>query len=172
MQTSLVLQASLLPKKGSQHSKSGGHSKTLRIVNLLSRSIFSTVGFFEIVDLNKPALKTPLNITTNIRNDPAVLRIRRDSKLTTHITQWFTISQTRWTSLAFYRGQKGPSLENSEKNLKRGKNSKKSRKLLFFKFFFRVFDSFSTLFRLFSCFFDPGAERPREPLFRLFFGVF
>ena len=43
---SLVLQASLLSKKGSQHSKFGGVVKTLRIVNLLSRSLFATAGSF------------------------------------------------------------------------------------------------------------------------------
>ena len=47
------------------------------------------------------------------------------------------------------------------------KNPKKSRKWQFFKFFsgFRlVFNSFS----IFLSFFDPRAERPREPLFRFF----
>ena len=43
---SLILPASLLSKKGSQHGRSGGRSQTLRIVNLLPRSIFSTAGSF------------------------------------------------------------------------------------------------------------------------------
>ena len=45
---SLILQASLLQKKKRVHSivNLGGVVKTLRIVNLLSRSIFSTAGSF------------------------------------------------------------------------------------------------------------------------------
>ena len=86
------------------------------------------------------------------------------------------------TSLAFYRSQKGLSLENSEKSPKRGsrglsapgsKKLKKSRKKVekgpktrkkLEKW------SFSTLFRFF---FDPRAERPRNPFsdfFRSFLG--
>ena len=80
------------------------------------------------------------------------------------------------TSLAFYKGQKGLSLENPEKNLKRGsralsapgsneKESKNYKMSSFFSGFWPVFDSFSSLF-------SPGAESPREPLFGLFSGVF
>ena len=48
------------------------------------------------------------------------------------------------------------------------KNSKKSRKWLFFKFFFGLSARFQLFFNFFLSFFDPGAERPREPLFRYF----
>ena len=44
------------------------------------------------------------------------------------------------------------------------KKTEKSWKWQFFKFFF----GFLARFQLFLSFFDPGAERPREPLFRLF----
>ena len=86
------------------------------------------------------------------------------------------------TSLAFYRSQKGLSLKNSEKSLKRGsrglsapgsKKPEKESKMTIFSSFFRVFGPFSTFFRLFLSFFDPGAERPRNPFsdfFRSFLG--
>ena len=59
------------------------------------------------------------------------------------------------TSLAFYRGQKGPSLENSEKSLKRGsrglsapgpKKLEKESKMTISRL---VFDLFLTFFALF-----------------------
>ena len=80
------------------------------------------------------------------------------------------------TSLAFYRGQKGPSLENSEKSLKRGsrglseKKLEKESRMTIFQVFFRVFDSFSTLFRVFL---TPGPRGPGNPFsnfFRSFLG--
>ena len=81
------------------------------------------------------------------------------------------------TSLAFYRSQKGLSLENSEKSPKRGsrgreapvsKKLKKSRKKLKKgrKLEKNLKNSHFRLF--FGVFFDPGAERPQEPFFRLF----
>ena len=80
------------------------------------------------------------------------------------------------TSLAFYRSQKGLSLENSEKSLKRGsrglsapgsKKHKKSRKKKLKKGRKLEKNLKNVHFRLFFGFFDPGAPRPREPLFRL-----
>ena len=67
------------------------------------------------------------------------------------------------------RGQKGLSLENPQKSLKRGfpgskKFEKESKNDIFSTFFsgvWLVFDSFSN-------FFSPGAERRGEPLFGLF----
>ena len=86
---------------------------------------------------------------------------------------WLKSDPGLGTSLAFYRGQKGPCLENSEKGFpgplgpgvkEARKKSKKSRK--------RVKNPKKTwrivIFDSFSIFFSPGAERPREPLFRLF----
>ena len=82
------------------------------------------------------------------------------------------------TSLAFYRGQKGLSLENPEKSLKTGsrglstlglkklekesKTSEKPEK--------NLKNSHFRLLKTFSSFFDPGVERPREPVFGLFSG--
>ena len=79
------------------------------------------------------------------------------------------------TSLAFYKGQKGLSLENSEKRLKgvpgaRGPGAEKTRKRVennYFSSYFRVFGSFSTLFRVF---FGPGAGNPFSEFFRSFLG--
>ena len=77
------------------------------------------------------------------------------------------------TSLAPCRGHSGPSGPRSQKVEKKftgplgpgvkkwkkvEKRLKKSRKKV-------IFDSFLTFFRLFSAFFDPGAERPRELFF-------
>ena len=71
------------------------------------------------------------------------------------------------TSLAFYLSEKeflgplGPGVEKAQKVEKELKTSRKPEKNLK-----------NSHFRLFFEFFDPGAERPRESLFRLFFGVF
>ena len=84
------------------------------------------------------------------------------------------------TSLAFYRGSKGPSLENSQKSLKRGSRSllapgpkklEKEWKMTIFQ----VFSGFLTRFRLFFDFFraflTPGPRGLGTP-FQTFFGVF
>ena len=77
------------------------------------------------------------------------------------------------TSLAFYKGQEGLSLENPQKKTEKGlpgqsKTLEKESKNDNFSSFFQVFGSFSTLFRAFSA---PG-PRPLEALYRIFCGVF
>ena len=61
-----------------------------------------------------------------------------------------------------WKGVPGASRPRGQKNFEKGS------KMTIFQVIFRVFGSFSTLFRLFLSFFNPGAERPREPFFRLF----
>ena len=81
------------------------------------------------------------------------------------------------TSSAFYRSQKGLSLKNSEKSPKRGsrareapgsKKPEKESKMTIFQVFFEFSALFQLFFDFFLSFFNPGAERPREPLFELF----
>ena len=80
-------------------------------------------------------------------------------------------------SLAPYKSHSGPSGPKSQKTSQKGsrglsapgsrkveKKSKKGQK----RVKNNLFSTFSTLFRLLSNLFDPGAERPREPFFRLF----
>ena len=85
-------------------------------------------------------------------------------------------------SLAFYRGQKGLSLENSEKNLKRSsrppptpgpkKLEKESKMTIFqpFSGFWFGFDSFSTFSELFGSRGRGGAGNPFSDFFRNFLG--
>ena len=73
---------------------------------------------------------------------------------------------------------KGLSLGNSQKSLKRGSwglsapGSKKARKRVendyFSSFFFGFLARFRLVFDFFGGYVDPGAESPRQPLFRLF----
>ena len=63
-----------------------------------------------------------------------------------------------------FPGPLGPGVEEKKSQKKVEKRVEND----YFSSFFRVFVSFSTLFPTFFEFFDPGAERPREPLFRLF----
>ena len=65
------------------------------------------------------------------------------------------------TSLAFYRGQKGLSLENPERSLKRGSRgpapgSKKLENESKNDHFSSFFSGFGLVFNSFSSFFDPG----------------
>ena len=84
------------------------------------------------------------------------------------------------TWLAFYRSQKGLSLENSEKSPKRGsrglsgrgrKNPKKSRKWLVFNFFSSFRPVFNLFFDFSWAFPTPGPRGPGNP-FSDFFGSF
>ena len=75
---------------------------------------------------------------------------------------------------ACYRGHLGPSGPKSKKSPKlgsRGREGQKSRKRVEKESKIDYFWTFSTLFRLFFDFSTPGAERPREPIFWLFFGL-
>ena len=81
-------------------------------------------------------------------------------------------------SLAIYIQElKGLSVGNSQKSLKRGSRglsapkSKKARKRVendYFSSFFSGFLAFRLVFDFFGGYVDPGAESPRQPLFRLF----
>ena len=93
-------------------------------------------------------------------------------------TNGFLDPPTFGTSLALYRGEKGLSLENPQKESEKGlpgplgPGAEKARNRVendYFSSFFRVLGLF---FDSFSSFFSPRAERPREPFFRLFLGVF
>ena len=88
----------------------------------------------------------------------------------------FAPSPNLGTSLAFYRGQKGLSLENRRKESGKGfpgplgPGAEKAQKRVendYFSSFFRVFGSFSTLLRAFSA---PGREAPGTPFQTLFGG--
>ena len=76
------------------------------------------------------------------------------------------------TSLAFYRSQKGLSLENSEKSPKRGSRGReapgveKTRKRLenyYFQVFFEFSASFQPFFDFFRAFSTPGPRGPGNP---------
>ena len=106
--------------------------------------------------------KRPVLLTADfvLTSDPRLVYYKTRPCLSTAKLPFVTIGFG--TSLAFYRGQTGPCLENSEKSLKRGsrglsapgpKKLEKESKMTVFQVFFRVFDSFSTLFRLLLRFF-------------------